>query len=147
MRALCVPRRARRLIWRGRFWGAAPWKGHTAGRKSLQTVTFSSGPRPEWGRGHRTSDAGCTTVADLLGRADECAVLDALVDAIQSAEGRALVVRGEAGSVVRRCAVLVRLTEQVEPAEGQAVACPAFRTVFGRRLRSACAVGFDSPRA
>jgi AAA ATPase domain len=33
----------------------------------------------------------------LLGRADECALLDALVDAIRRGEGRALVVRGEAG--------------------------------------------------
>src|SRR6476660_4641682 len=33
----------------------------------------------------------------LSGRADECALLDALVDAIRRGEGRSLVVRGEAG--------------------------------------------------
>src|SRR3954449_12004590 len=33
----------------------------------------------------------------LRGRADECALLDALVDAIRRAQGRSLVVRGEAG--------------------------------------------------
>jgi DNA-binding CsgD family transcriptional regulator/tetratricopeptide (TPR) repeat protein len=33
----------------------------------------------------------------LLGRADECALLDALVDAVRQGEGRSLVVRGEAG--------------------------------------------------
>ena len=34
---------------------------------------------------------------DLWGRSDECALLDALVDAIRGGEGRSLVVRGEAG--------------------------------------------------
>src|SRR5438046_1219455 len=33
----------------------------------------------------------------LRGRADECALLDGLVDAIRQGEGRSLVVRGEAG--------------------------------------------------
>src|SRR3954453_11375260 len=33
----------------------------------------------------------------LLGRADECALLDTLVDTIRRGEGRSLVVRGEAG--------------------------------------------------
>src|SRR3954464_13456423 len=33
----------------------------------------------------------------LLGRSDECALLDTLVDAIRRGEGRSLVVRGEAG--------------------------------------------------
>ena len=33
----------------------------------------------------------------LLGRADECAVLDALIDDIRRGESRSLVVRGEAG--------------------------------------------------
>ncbi|HYB24843.1 MAG TPA: ATP-binding protein [Solirubrobacteraceae bacterium] len=33
----------------------------------------------------------------LRGRADECALLDTLVDAIRQGEGRSLVVRGEAG--------------------------------------------------
>ena len=33
----------------------------------------------------------------MLGRADECALLDGLVDAIRQGEGRSLVVRGEAG--------------------------------------------------
>src|SRR5215813_6187995 len=33
----------------------------------------------------------------LRGRADECALLDALVDAVRRGEGRSLVVRGEAG--------------------------------------------------
>jgi predicted ATP-dependent serine protease len=33
----------------------------------------------------------------LSGRADECALLDTLVDAIRRGEGRSLVVRGEAG--------------------------------------------------
>ena len=33
----------------------------------------------------------------LRGRADECALLDTLVDAIRRGEGRSLVVRGEAG--------------------------------------------------
>jgi hypothetical protein len=28
----------------GRFWGAAPWNGSTAGGKSLQTGIFSSSP-------------------------------------------------------------------------------------------------------
>src|SRR5690349_23368102 len=33
----------------------------------------------------------------LLGRADECAMLDTLVDAVRRGEGRPLVVRGDAG--------------------------------------------------
>src|SRR5215471_16052323 len=33
----------------------------------------------------------------LRGRADECALLDTLVDAVRRGEGRSLVVRGEAG--------------------------------------------------
>src|SRR3954454_19764974 len=43
----------------------------------------------------------------LLGRADECAVLDTLVDAIRRGEGQALVVRGEAG--IGKTAVLEHL--------------------------------------
>src|SRR3954463_11244615 len=33
----------------------------------------------------------------LIGRVDECALLDTLVDSIRRGEGRSLVVRGEAG--------------------------------------------------
>src|SRR6476659_4618315 len=44
-----------------------------------------------------THRAGPRRWPTLRGRADECAVLDALVDAIHRAEGRSLVVRGEAG--------------------------------------------------
>ena len=40
----------------------------------------------------------------LSGRADECALLDTLVDAIRRGEGRSLVVRREAG--IRKTALL-----------------------------------------
>jgi hypothetical protein len=43
---------------------------------------------------HHTAPGGQPT---LRGRADECALLDTLVEAIGRGEGRSLVVRGEAG--------------------------------------------------
>src|SRR6478735_11208683 len=45
----------------------------------------------------------------LSGRADECALLDALVDAVRAGEGRSLVVRGEAG--IGKTALLEHLVE------------------------------------
>jgi DNA-binding NarL/FixJ family response regulator len=44
-----------------------------------------------------THRAGAGRQPTLLGRADECALLDTLIDAIRGGEGRSLVVRGEAG--------------------------------------------------
>src|SRR5580765_6702943 len=44
-----------------------------------------------------TSRAGRRWQSTLRGRTGECALLDALVDAIRRGEGRSLVVRGEAG--------------------------------------------------
>src|SRR3954471_11423486 len=43
---------------------------------------------------HHTAPGGQPT---LRGRADECALLDGLVEGIRRGEGRSLVVRGEAG--------------------------------------------------
>src|SRR5689334_15216498 len=44
----------------------------------------------------------------LRGRADECALLDGVIDAVRRGEGRSLVVRGEAG--IGKTALLEHLT-------------------------------------
>src|ERR1700675_2736695 len=59
-----------------------------------------------------TRRAGPGPQPTLSGRADECALLDTLVDAIRRGEGRSLVVRGEAG--IGKTALLQYLAAEAE---------------------------------